>query len=239
MSMCMMPLLIKAKMTYGNYYDLLLEAAKRYRKSYLKENYRYDGEYFTLDVCEMDDYHIFAEAKLIAKYASLTGRCVGLIFDGSTSYSTAALYFQNGKCVTKKLQKSDRLRFSYERRKQEFLSGFPKREFKSYPEVEAILTARIEYDTYQCVGMSRDVLAAIFKKLGYVLESSHGYEGEIEVRLRDCEDKNPNKLIADYFGYENSVLFCGHGYLPTPNEIMILLYRKEDPHESTGKTIRR
>lgn len=224
MAMCMMPLLIKAKMTYENYRDLLLKAVKQYHKSYLKENYRYDGLYFTLDVCEMDDYNIFHEAELIAQYADPTEYCVGLIYDGSISYSTAELYFSNGKCVTKNPQREADVRYPYEWRKREFLSKFPEMEFKSYPEIEDILTAKIEYDTYKCVGMQSDVLAAIFSSLGCRVKKIQNCEGEIYVELEDCKGKYPSELIASYFGYKSCVLFSSHHYLSTPNEVMILLY---------------
>lgn len=96
MSMIMMPLVIKVKMTESNYTELVKEAKTHFQAIYVDTRYKHDGEYFTLHSCAMDDATLNREAAMIARYSEKKKQKVGIIFVGPYSYMTAELIFKNG-----------------------------------------------------------------------------------------------------------------------------------------------
>lgn len=102
-----MPLIIKVEMTKENYEKLMEEAKEKVyhtvfgdgtlNNGYYKNAYKFDGKYFFLDSEEEDDFCIYQEAEMIAKYATTTESQVGLIFTDGISYTVGDLYFIEGK----------------------------------------------------------------------------------------------------------------------------------------------
>lgn len=225
MAMCMMPLVIKVEMTYENYKSLLLEAVQRYKKSYLRKNYHFDGKYFTLNICDMDNYELFTEAKMIAKYASPTDECVGLIFSGGQSYATKELFFKNKQCITKNPVDSKCMESIFKKHKTKFLSRFPKRKFCYFSEIDDILTVKSEYNNHLCLSMTVDVLEAIYEEIGYTVKDIDNYDSKIYVTLNNSK-LDASLIIAQYFGYQNAILFVNPQDVCTSDEIMILLMEK-------------
>ena len=236
MSMCHMPLLIKASMTKENYLSLLKEASETYRKTYLRKHYLFDGKYFTLDTCDMDSFEIFDEAKLIAKYAEPTDKCVGLIFSGGCSYSFDDLYFCDGNYHTVK-RASDRepydfteVRNAYLLGKKEYLSSFPAPDASGNTidaDVEALLAADIKFTEYRCIGIEPDELDAIFRKHGQIIGDIDRDMGCVSVSLQD-EEIDPETILANHFHSDKAYMFCRDGDQDFPNSFMILLQSKPE-----------
>lgn len=94
-----MPLIIKAKMTKDNFDKLIEEAKKEFRWDYLERTYKFDGTFFSMESCELDDFDIQSEAAMIVKYVESTARPIGLIYWGCGSYTVGYLHVNNGEPI--------------------------------------------------------------------------------------------------------------------------------------------
>ena len=189
MSMVMMPLLIKVKMTEENFKDLLSEAARMYYRSYLRKYYRYDGTYFTLDLCGIDNPGIYAEAKRIARFTDCENEVVGLIYNGGPSYSIAELVFSHGVPCFKahtKTKYSD-LQAAYLRHKEIFLNKFPASSGNQY-DISQYIPASSIGRHYTCEAMTQDSLEGLFETNGYHVEEISTEDRHVEVCFYDCDD---------------------------------------------------
>lgn len=234
MSMVQMPLLIKVKMTKENYAKLIAEAAKRYCRVYLKKNYLYDGTYFILDVCDMDNYEIFAEAALVARFAEPTDEVVGLIYDGGCSFSVTDLQFINGGCFTeKKLDKKNPGGYDlYHQKKEAFLSRFPADETgKTGTTAADVLPPRNDVKVYDCLGMSYDTLDGFFEQNGYHVEEIYQDGGRVFLILSNSEER-PEEILAQHYNCDKVYLFCGADHQEFPDQIMMLMINKEETQSS-------
>lgn len=229
MSMVQMPLLIKVKMTKENYAKLIAEAAKRYCRVYLKKNYLYDGTYFMLDVCDMDNYEIFAEAALVARFAEPTDEVVGLIYDGGCSFSVTELQFVDGGCFTeKKLDKKNPGGYDlYHQKKDAFLSRFPENEEGTDSTTAAdVLPPRNDVKVYDCLGMSYDTLDGFFEQNGYHVEEIYQDGGRVFVILSNSEER-PEEILAQHYNCDKVFLFCSADHQEFPDNIMMLMIKNE------------
>jgi len=227
MAMVQMPLVIKAKMTYENYRDMIREATEHYSRRFLREYFQYDGKYFSIDICLMDNYEVFNIAKMVARYASPTSNRVGLVFSGKRSYDTEELYFENKECKHINEEDAECDRRIFYKRKEQFLSAFEARDIPYYREIDELLTAKIEYNPYCCVGLSYDVLEAIYKAMGYTVEDIHNDEYFVYIELNDPR-KNATDILAEYFGYKSCSVICNQDKGFSYDEVMVLLKEKED-----------
>lgn len=237
MSMVQMPLLIKVKMTKENYAALIAEAMMRYFRIYLKKHYLYDGTYFTLDVCDMDNYEIFSEAAMIARFAEPTNETVGLIYDGGCSFSVSELKFINGCCFPEK--KSDKQTTggyeAYMKKKEAFLNRFSSEVMKKPPECAADMNAFPpvnEVREYKCLGMHYDTLDYFFEQRGYHVEEIFRERGCISVSLKNSEEK-PEDILAHYYGCDKAILFAETDYQNFPDHVMLLLIKNKN-NAATG-----
>ncbi len=230
MAMVQMPLLIKAKMTKENYAKLIEEASKRYCRIYLKKNYHYDGIYFTLDVCDMDNFEIFTEAAMIAKFAEPTDEVVGLIYDGGCSFAVTELKFVNGGCFTeKKLDRKNPGGYDlYHQKKVAFLSRFPDDEAENTGITAAdVLPPRNDVTVYDCLGMSYDALDSFFEQKGYHVEEIYKSHGRVYVIFQNSEEE-PEKILALYYHCDKVHLFGDADEQDFPQNVMVLLIKKEE-----------
>ena len=227
MSMVMMPLLIKVKMSKENYARLLAEASKRYFRMYLKKNYHYDGSYFLLDVCDMDNFEIFTEAALIAKYASPTSDSVGLIYDGGESFSVTELWFANGGCHTEKpLSNNPSGGYPlYQKKKEAFLNRFPAASKQPDP-TGKLLPLIDDSRTYTCIGLSLNALDSFFEKEGYHVEEIIEEYGRVTVCLLDSEEY-PEDILARYYHCDKVTLLSVDASNLAAQCLMVLIYNEE------------
>lgn len=223
----MMPLLIKVKMSKENYARLLTEASRRYFRVYLKKNYLYDGTYFMLDICDMDNYEIFTEASLIAKYASPTDKSVGLIYDGGESFSVTDLWFENGGCHTEKSLNCNSTGSYplYQRKKEAFLSRFPTTPKPPEP-TDKLLPLIDDSRTYACIGLSLNTLDSFFEKEGYHVEEITEEDGRVTVCLLDSEEYSED-ILARYYHCDQVVLLSVDAQGLAAQCLMVLIHNED------------
>lgn len=233
MSMVQMPLLIKVKMTKESYAALIAEAAKKYFRTYLKNHYLYDGTYFTLDICDMDNYEIFSEAAMIAKYAEPTNESVGLVYNGGCSFSVTELKFIDGCSFPANVaDKKDVGGYdAYMKKKEAFLSRFSSEATEKLLECTEVMNifppAHQEVRSYKCLGMHYNTLDYFFEQQGYHVEEIFREDGRVSVILKNsCE--TPETIIARYYGCDKVILFAEAGTQNFPNYVMLLLIKDKD-----------
>ena len=230
MAMVQMPLLIKVKMTKENYAALITEAAKKYFRVYLKRNYLYDGTYFMLDVCDMDNFEIFKEAAMIAKFAEPTDEVVGLIYDGGCSFSVTELRFVNGGCLTEKaLDKKKHGGYDlYHQKKEAFLNRFPADGTGTTGTTAAdVIPPKNDVKVYDCLGMSYDTLDCFFEQKGYHVEEIYRDGGRVFVIISNSEER-PEEILAQHYNCDKVYLFCDADHQEFPDNIMMLMIKNEN-----------
>ncbi len=235
MSMVMMPLLIKVKMTEENFKRLLREAVRKYYRSYLIQNYRYDGTYFTLDMCAVDNPGIFIEATNIARFTDCENEIVGLIYDEGPSYSVTELVFSKGLPSFKKYDGEIRTDFfrEYVHKKEAFLNEFLETGGKRFNVTQFISTLRLSR-SYICIAMTENVLETFFAGKGYHIESIEIAEGRVNVQLSDYKI-SAKKIIAQHYGCDDVLLLCTPDDFYTPDEYLLILiyFDKDDSRQIT------
>lgn len=226
MAMVMTPLLIKVKMTRENYINLIKEASTKFSKYYLKQNYLYDGTYFTLDTCEMDDYEIFRETDMIIKYADLTQQEVGLIYNRGCSYSVSKLIFlpkgtyDFGDEITNAGRENNKK--VYLQAKETFLSQFPVAENINAEIFSEIFSPQVE--KYECLGISRYDLQTILEQEGYKVKRISCSYGCVYVMLSGTTETAEN-VLAKLYNADRVRLYCEDGEQQFPQEIIIILIK--------------
>lgn len=225
MSMVYMPLFIKVEMTRENYINLIREAGSQYQRTYLRESYHYDGTYFSLDVCNMDDFYISKEAAMIAKYVDPKKKIGGYIYHKGTSYSISELIFVNGtynignKVVSKE---GENELATYQRTKGEFFQQFPLPSNEGTISISDILPNVPSPKCYECLGMSLSALDQTLEQNGYQIEKMYRDMGRIFISLKGCEE-NAENILAKIYNANKVYLFCEDGDQEFPHEVMMLL----------------
>lgn len=208
MSWCVMPLLIKVEMTKENYIALIKESLGKYKKTYLKNNYKYDGTYFTLETTDEDDDNIYEQSARITKYVNPERQRVGLIFSKGWAYTTKDLYFDNAKCELIESETPPAVHYmqeesNYGKKRNMFLSTFPEREDVKFSdnEIDELFKTEIEFQKQYCLKIQEEVVYEIVRTFGYDPTSLYTDDDveDVFVTLQEGNDLCVKEILTQYF----------------------------------------